>query len=158
MPLFISLCSNLLHPPCPSSPPSIYCPMWPHLPQAQYQNPQNSSIWSHPRRDLTSVSCPSLSHSPASSSSYCSTVLVLYYTTFSFSLLTCVLASFLNLCLSIASLLVSCVSCSPSPLPFCLYFSLLPNHSPPWYVCIVTYSFKVLERSLVVVQPHLLCI
>src|SRR6267142_1404068 len=83
---------------------------------------------------------------------------VLYYTTFSFSLLTCVLASFLNLCLSIASLLVSHVSCSPSPLPFCLYFSLLPNHSLPQYVCIVTYSFKVLRWSLIVVQPHLLYI
>jgi len=158
MPLFISLCSNSLCPPCPSSPPLIYRPTQPCLPWAQYQNPQNSSMWSHPQHNLTSVSCTSLSHSPASSSSYCSTVLVLYYTTFSFSLLTCVLASFLNLCLSIASLLMSHVSCSPSPLPFCLYFSLLPNHSPPQYVHIVTYSFEVLGQSLIVVQPHLLCI
>jgi len=27
----------------------------------------------------------------------------------------------------------------------------------PWYVHILTYSFEVLGRSLVVVQPHLFC-
>jgi len=109
-------------------------------------------MWSYPQHNLTSVSHTFLSHSPASSSLYCLTILVLYYTTFSFSLSTCVLALFLDLCLSIAFLLVSHVSCFPSPLPFCLYFSLLPNHSLPQYVYIVTYSFKVLGQSLIVVQ------
>jgi len=87
---FISLGSHLLHPPCHSScqvPTPMYCPVWPRLPWAQYQKLQNLSTQSHPQHDLTSISCTSLSHSLACSSSYCLTDLVWYYTTLALTLL-----------------------------------------------------------------------
>src|SRR5882672_12588228 len=118
MPLFISLCSNSLRSPRPSSPPSIYRPTRPRLPWAQYQNPQNSSTWSQPRRDLPSADNARFRTVPDFSFSHCSPLLAIilyFFWVYWFRLIGLVpFALRLNLfqyCLPLAS--VSCVSCSP---------------------------------------------
>ena len=81
----ISLCSHSLRPRRHSSCHLLRSDVSPHTAthtSASITKIQDSSMRSHPRRDRTSVLRVCFSQSPASSFSYCSTVLVLYYTTF----------------------------------------------------------------------------